>query len=39
VADAAVDDDFDFAGDNTHAQGAAHEGLHGAMRVGAEQGF
>src|SRR5258706_1699152 len=39
VADAAVDDDFDFAGDNAHAQGAAHEGLHGAMRVGAEQGF
>src|SRR6266446_151467 len=39
VADAAVYDDFDFAGDDAHAKGAAHEGLHRAMRVWAEQGF
>jgi len=39
VADAAVYDDFDFAGDDAHAEGAAHQGLHGAMRVGAEKAF
>jgi hypothetical protein len=39
VADATVDDDFDFAGDDAHAQSAAHEGLHGAVWVGAEESF
>ena len=39
VADAAVDDDFYFAGDDAHAQGAAHEGLHDAVRVGTEEAF
>src|SRR5271165_6258202 len=39
MAHAAVDDDFNLAGDHAHAQGAAHEGLHGAMGFRAEEVF
>ena len=39
VQDAAGDDGFDFARDDAHAQGAAHQELHGARGFGAEQVF
>ena len=37
MEDAAVDDDFDFAGDDAHAQRAAHQVLDGAGSVRAEE--